>query len=698
MDLPVLALDKVQQALENESSDSALLLKAYLSLQYWKSREPKSWQALRRQIHLPDFNRSQLSVDVWIDLLFLLYLDRPADRDALKFYGSGVAAGFLNFKDVHRLLQSASRSSTSLDPGPLWSRIKASLWSRMQKRKEARSSRTSQSDSRSQRTDSITPGNKGTEHSDHNLEDQDPGMGAPEISGHDAESQDPGIKAPEISGHDAESQDPNTKAPEFSEHEAVNQAPDRQASKILQKPCLAFVVPRFGTGFSGGIERLCLEAARLLASHYRLEIYTTCANDYITWANVWPAGTHIFQNPPATVRRFDTKPRELGRFVDAERKLKEALHSGKSADGESRQIAELTEQWLLAQGPISETLEKSLLESARSRGFEAAIFFAFQYSLAPRLIPSFRTLGIPVALVPAAHPDWTLDIPALQACLSDVDLWITSTPEEEALLANTLQRSNLKPPVCMPGGAPISVPGPARSDPGWPSRKDRPARENQKEARPPNSPSRATDSSMGDSRASGVVSTSDPELETTSTDDFGEEAPYENFALYVGRLDPSKGVDELIQFYLFYRMVAEEPLDLVLVGNPAMAIPEHPSIHVTGFVPDHGLNELYRRATVLINPSPYESLSIVLLEAWARGLPTLSNGNSAVLEAQTARSKCGLCYKDLNQFIAALETIRNSQSMAESGPDFIRENYDSESIFENYNEGIRYLIDSANKQ
>ena len=129
-----------------------------------------------------------------------------------------------------------------------------------------------------------------------------------------------------------------------------------------------------------------------------------------------------------------------------------------------------------------------------------------------------------------------------------------------------------------------------------------------------------------------------------------------------------------------------------------MAIPEHPSIRVVGFVSDDYLNKLYDEATVLINPSPYESLSIVLLEAWARGLPTLSNGNSDVLEAQTARSNCGLCYRDLAQFIRALEELQHNPGIAKNGPGFVRENYDVESIAANYLEAMDYLIASTHFQ
>lgn len=45
-------------------------------------------------------------------------------------------------------------------------------------------------------------------------------------------------------------------------------------------------------------------------------------------------------------------------------------------------------------------------------------------------------------------------------------------------------------------------------------------------------------------------------------------------------------------------------------------------------------------------PSPHESLSLVALEAWRAGRPTLATGRSDVLAGQTARSGGGLLYLD----------------------------------------------------
>jgi glycosyltransferase involved in cell wall biosynthesis len=62
-------------------------------------------------------------------------------------------------------------------------------------------------------------------------------------------------------------------------------------------------------------------------------------------------------------------------------------------------------------------------------------------------------------------------------------------------------------------------------------------------------------------------------------------------------------------------------------------------------------------AAVVIMPSPFESLSILVLEAWALGTPVLVNAKCRVLEGQCRRSGGGLYYRDLAEFAAMLKLL-----------------------------------------
>jgi len=127
--------------------------------------------------------------------------------------------------------------------------------------------------------------------------------------------------------------------------------------------------------------------------------------------------------------------------------------------------------------------------------------------------------------------------------------------------------------------------------------------------------------------------------------------------LYVGRIDRNKGC--LTLFAYFQRFIAEtgRDVDLVLAGAAALAIPDHPRIRHIGFVSEVEKVSALRSSELLVMPSPYESLSIVLLEAWKLGVPVLANGRCRVLKGQCLRSDGGLFYDGYAEFRETLELL-----------------------------------------
>ena len=75
-------------------------------------------------------------------------------------------------------------------------------------------------------------------------------------------------------------------------------------------------------------------------------------------------------------------------------------------------------------------------------------------------------------------------------------------------------------------------------------------------------------------------------------------------------------------------------IPLVMAGPAIMPIPEHPLIRPLGYVPDAVRDALLAHARALVVPSPYESLSMVLLEAWNHG--RASAGERTLPRAQGA--------------------------------------------------------------
>src|SRR6185436_946254 len=80
-------------------------------------------------------------------------------------------------------------------------------------------------------------------------------------------------------------------------------------------------------------------------------------------------------------------------------------------------------------------------------------------------------------------------------------------------------------------------------------------------------------------------------------------------------------------------------------------------IRALGYVPDAVRDALLAHAHALIVPSWYESLSIVLLQAWNFAVPALVNGRCKVLAGQVTRANGGLYYMFPAEFDEAIDYL-----------------------------------------
>jgi glycosyltransferase involved in cell wall biosynthesis len=136
------------------------------------------------------------------------------------------------------------------------------------------------------------------------------------------------------------------------------------------------------------------------------------------------------------------------------------------------------------------------------------------------------------------------------------------------------------------------------------------------------------------------------------------------YLLYVGRVDVEKGCRALVEAFLRWRHAAAEPLALVLMGTAAMKLPRHPALHALGFRPEAEKWDAIAGATALVMPSPHESFSFVILEAWSQGTPVLATARSPVLRGHVERSGAGLLYdRTPGDFGAAVEALAADEAL-----------------------------------
>jgi glycosyltransferase involved in cell wall biosynthesis len=135
----------------------------------------------------------------------------------------------------------------------------------------------------------------------------------------------------------------------------------------------------------------------------------------------------------------------------------------------------------------------------------------------------------------------------------------------------------------------------------------------------------------------------------------------DRFILALGRVDRNKGSHTLLDYFEEYARGGGD-VSLVLAGPSTLRIPPHPLIRPLGYVSDDVRSALLARARALVVPSPYESLSIALLEGWNHGVPAIVNGRCRVLEGQVRRANGGLYYRTAREFVAALDFLLSHES------------------------------------
>jgi glycosyltransferase involved in cell wall biosynthesis len=162
----------------------------------------------------------------------------------------------------------------------------------------------------------------------------------------------------------------------------------------------------------------------------------------------------------------------------------------------------------------------------------------------------------------------------------------------------------------------------------------------------------------------------------------------EPYLLYMGRIEPGKGLDELIQSARGHRHRRPDAPRLVLVGQLGMDVPEGPWLSVVGPVDDDDRLDAVSGSLALVQPSRFESFSLSLIEAWQQERPGLVQRESPVLLGQARRSGGAIPYSRPSEFAAAVDLLLDEPGLAESlgasGARYVAANYRWEVVLDRY--------------
>lgn len=165
---------------------------------------------------------------------------------------------------------------------------------------------------------------------------------------------------------------------------------------------------------------------------------------------------------------------------------------------------------------------------------------------------------------------------------------------------------------------------------------------------------------------------------------FKESFPY---LLYAGRKETGKNVQVLVDYFIESKENQRIPADLhlVIVGGGSFedlhrpaALKRHDVIDLSQVSELEKLS-LMKHALALCQLSTNESFSIVIMEAWALGVPVLVHSECAVTRHHALQSGAGLPIKNSEEFAGAVaELASNSelvQALGVAGDRYVREQY-----------------------
>ncbi|MDD3220934.1 MAG: glycosyltransferase [Clostridia bacterium] len=174
---------------------------------------------------------------------------------------------------------------------------------------------------------------------------------------------------------------------------------------------------------------------------------------------------------------------------------------------------------------------------------------------------------------------------------------------------------------------------------------------------------------------------------------FKEKYGLDQYVVYVGRIDIGKNCHELFNDFVAFKNKYPSDLKLVLMGKEEIPVPEREDIVSLGFVNDEDKFDGISGAKALVLPSKYESLSMVVLEAFTQKVPVLVNGFCEVLKAHCMKSDGGFYYNNQQEFIEYLQYMLEhpdiSRKMGENGAVYVEQNYQWKVIVDK----LRYLIE-----
>ncbi len=416
---------------------------------------------------------------------------------------------------------------------------------------------------------------------------------------------------------------------------------------------IAFIVQQYGLEMYGGAELHCMRLAEKMTALYDVEVLTTCSLDFLSWADHYPEG--VTEINKVKVRRFKVSQERSWKDMG---KLEKKVKVEKTGSPEKNGVKSIFKfffsrlknskptqndyiNWIIAQGPTTPALINYI--KTHENDYDCLIFFSYLY------YPTLFGIDInpkKTIFIPLAHDEWAIYMPVFKPMFKIPACIMYNTMAEKRLVNKIFQNESVYSEIA---GTWVNLPA--------------------------------------------VLHERNMKAELKICYDY---------ILYVGRIDEFKITDQDFKWFLKYVEETKREIKLILTGNLYRKIPASDHIMYLGFVDEQMKFNLIQQSVFLFQPSRFESLSIVVLEAFAMERPVLVHKECEVMKDHIDQSHGGFYFNDYATFKDAFDQLADNASlnrdMGKLGKIYVDKYYSCENIIAKFQHVIEQIIPDKNKE
>ncbi len=148
-----------------------------------------------------------------------------------------------------------------------------------------------------------------------------------------------------------------------------------------------------------------------------------------------------------------------------------------------------------------------------------------------------------------------------------------------------------------------------------------------------------------------------------ATEEAAEALPSSYF-VYAGRKERGKNVHVLCEWFYEYARDSRSNTKLVLIGGGDKSlIPANDNFLDLGFVTEARKLQIIKGSKGIINLSENESFSLVIMEGWLCGVPSIVSARCAVTRGHVVKCNGGLFVADQDEFSRALKYLEDNETV-----------------------------------